>query len=179
MELHHLLHVYHLCRPEGLAEFLEEAVSLAMVFEGRTKVVLTGSPLALEDTALIEMLGERGVSVLPINCTGTAALEAVADAPPEDGDIVRHLALEAFHAPPCARARPNREVFERIGEAIRDSGASGLIVKALKFCDQWYTERVRMGNAFGVPVLVLDSVYSEGERGRLGGRLDAFLEVVG
>jgi benzoyl-CoA reductase/2-hydroxyglutaryl-CoA dehydratase subunit BcrC/BadD/HgdB len=96
----------------------------------------------------------------------------------EKTDLPGALALEAFMLPPCARARPNASVYRRIDETLASSGASGLIVKCLKFCDHWYTERERMNRSFDLPVLVIDSVYAEGGRESMLGRVEAFIETL-
>jgi len=98
--------------------------------------------------------------------------------PQKGGDLIRYLALRSFHKPTCMRARPNSAVYERIGRQLRETNAAGLIVKSLKFCDHWYTERERMRRTFDLPVLVFDSDYAEGGRERLLSRVDAFVEMM-
>jgi len=177
VDLHDLFHLLFVARPEGLADFFEEVISNAPPFPAARRVVLTGSPVALEDTVLLEELEARGIGVLPLNCTGLNSVEDT-DSPEVMDDPVRDLALRAFRRPPCARARPNNVVHDRIGATLRETRASGLIVKCLTFCDLWYTERERLRGAFGVPVLVFDSDYGDGGRERLLSRIDAFVEIL-
>jgi benzoyl-CoA reductase/2-hydroxyglutaryl-CoA dehydratase subunit BcrC/BadD/HgdB len=177
LDLHDLFHLLFVARPEGLAAFFEEVIASATPFHAARRVVLTGSPLALEDTVLLEELVARGVGVIPLNCTGLNAVEDIA-APTATADAVRDLALQAFRRPPCARARPNRAVHDRIGTTLRQTGSAGLVVKCLTFCDLWYTERERLRGAFGVPALVFDSDYGDGGRERLLSRIDAFAEIL-
>jgi benzoyl-CoA reductase/2-hydroxyglutaryl-CoA dehydratase subunit BcrC/BadD/HgdB len=177
LDLHALFQLLFVARPEGLAAFFEAVVAAAPPYAAAHQVVLTGSPVALEDTLLLEELEARRIGVVPLNCTG---LNAVEDGAPaiDTGDVVRDLALRAFRRPPCARARPNRVVHERIGETLRETRAAGLIVKCLTFCDLWYTERERLRGAFGVPALVFDSDCGAGGRERLLSRIDAFVEML-
>jgi benzoyl-CoA reductase/2-hydroxyglutaryl-CoA dehydratase subunit BcrC/BadD/HgdB len=177
LDLHHLFHLLFVARPAGLAEFFEETIAAAPPYRAAHRVVVTGSPVALEDTALLEELEARDIGIVPLNCTGLNAVEDC-EAPEATADVVRDLALRAFRRPPCARARPNRAVFERIAATLRETGASGLIVTCLTFCDLWYTERERLRGAFGLPVLVFDSDYGDGGRERLLSRIDAFTEIV-
>lgn len=178
--LHAMFHLYFICRPDGLAGFFDETISSAPPFPARGKVVITGSPIAYEDTVLFEVLDRRGISALPLNCTGLNSVEPRNDAISDiaDGRLVEQMALEAFWRAPCARSRPNAAVYERLKENIKTSGAAGVIVKCLKFCDLWYTERERMREELDVPVLVLDTVYAEGERERLISRVEAFIETL-
>lgn len=177
LDLHALFHLFFIARPFGLADFFEELLAAAGDFTPKLKVLLTGSPLTAEDTPLLEELEARGIGVIPLNCTGLNAVEYRGNVSGED-DLVRSLALSAFHLPACIRARPNSGVYDRIREAIRTTGASGLIVKCLKFCDLWYTERERMRNSFDLPVLVFDSDYAAGGRERLATRIEAFMEML-
>jgi len=177
LDLHALFQLLFVADPEGLAAFFEETIAAAPTFRPDRQVVLTGSPVALEDTVLLEELQARGIGVVPLNCTGLNAVEDGAPAT-TTGDVVHDLALRAFRRPPCARARPNHLVLERIGETLRETGSAGLVVKCLTFCDLWYTERERLRGAFGVPALVFDSDYGDGGRERLLSRIDAFAEVL-
>lgn len=178
LDLHHLFHLLFISDPLGLAAFFTDTMASAEPFRPERTVVLTGSPLAFEDTVLLEDLEARRIAVIPLHCTG---LNAVEDGPALVGpdDAVSALALQAFRRPACMRSRPNGEVYERITAAIADTGASGMIVKCLTFCDHWYTERERMRRTFDLPVLVFDSDYALGGSERLRSRIDAFAEMLG
>lgn len=177
LDLHAMFHLFFTARPFGLSDFFGEAIAASEGFRPSCKIILAGSPLTVEDTALLEELETRGIGVIPLNCTGLNAVE-YGDKLFEGDDQVMSLALAAFNLPPCIRSRPNSEVYSRILETIRTSGASGLIVKCLKFCDLWYTERERMRKSFDLPVLVFDSDYAGGGRERIATRIEAFLEML-
>ncbi len=176
VDLHAMFHLFFIARPEGMAGFFRKIIGESRGFDAGKSVVLAGSPLAHEDTGILEELEARGISIIPLNCTGLNAAEGIG--PVSDDDLPGSLAIQAFQAPACIRARPNAAVYERIAAVLRSTGASGLIVKSLKFCDLWYTERERLKRSFGVPVLVFDSDYAEGGKGRLFSRIDAFLEML-
>jgi len=176
-DLHAMFQLFFIARPYGLAEFFEEALASSDKFRSEKRIVLTGSPLTYEDSALLEELEKLGIGVVPLNCTGLNAVE-YGPLDIDTDDLISSLALSAFHMPACIRSRPNRDVYERIGLTIKETHASGLVVKCLKFCDQWYTERERMKQAFDLPVLVFDSDYASGGRERILSRLDAFMEML-
>jgi benzoyl-CoA reductase/2-hydroxyglutaryl-CoA dehydratase subunit BcrC/BadD/HgdB len=200
LDLHEMFHLFFIARPFGLAYFFKNLIANAPRFKPSRRVVLAGSPLAHEDTAVIARLEASGIGVVPLNCTGLNAVELPGGVIDEDYtpplppslrgvakpggvtsmkmELVGSLALQAFNLPPCIRARPNTPVYERIGRVIAETGASGLIVKCLKFCDQWYTERERMRRSFDIPVLVFDSDYAPGGMDRLESRIDAFIEML-
>lgn len=177
IDLHSMFHLFFVAKPEGLAVFFDDLIATAPVYANSKTIIVTGSPLALEDTVLLEDLEKRGYSVLPLNSTG---LNAVEDGPAvtSGDDMIRNLALRSFHRPPCMRSRPNAVAYDRIAATVKDVKPAGLIVKTLKFCDHWYTERERLRRTFDLPVLVFDSDYADGGRERLLSRIDAFVEML-
>ncbi len=177
LDLHALFHLFFVARPEGLGDLFNDLLAASPAYDSSGAIVLAGSPLALEDTVLLEDLESRGYSVLPLNCMG---LNAVEDGPEQRGELdpVRALSLRSFHRPHCMRSRPNREVYGRIAATVKEIRPVGLVVKCLKFCDHWYTERERLRRTFDLPVLVFDSDYAEGGRERLLSRIDAFVEML-
>ena len=177
LDLHSMFHVFFTARPKGLAEFFSNLIASSQKYKGSKTVVLSGGPLTREDTALLEELEARGYAVLPLNCTGLNAVQQV-EQTGTGKDLIETLSLAAFGMPTCTRSRPNTAVYTRIGETLKTSGAAGLIVKTLKFCDHWYTERERLRRSFNLPVLVFDSDYAEGGRERILSRIDAFLETL-
>lgn len=139
-----------------------------------TRVAVTGSSLAGGDDNVPALLDEYRAGYLPLGCTGLAGLPRTepADGSPEA------LGRAAFHDTLCIRNRPNERTFAWLRRTLEESGAHGLVLKTLTFCDLWYTEKVRLREAMPVPVLVLDGDYSTGETGRTGVRLASFLETL-
>lgn len=93
-------------------------------------------------------------------------------------DIIKELALLSFNSNICIRQRPNMAVYDRLKEMVRTEKCHGVILKSLKFCDLWYTEKERMKQEIGVPLLVLDTTYSDSERERIMNRVESFLEIL-
>lgn len=177
LDLHIMFHLFFIARPNGLAAFFENLINTYAGFKSKRNIVLAGSPLSFEDTALLETLEKHGFSIIPLNCTGLNSLEGL-DVPANNSDLPCSLAINAFNMPPCSRARPNDSVYKRISETLISAKASGLIVKCLKFCDHWYTERERMRRTFNIPVMVFDSDYAKGGNERVINRVEAFLETL-
>jgi benzoyl-CoA reductase/2-hydroxyglutaryl-CoA dehydratase subunit BcrC/BadD/HgdB len=128
--------------------------------------------VAPEDDLVPRVLEELGASMVPLHCSGRMIPlpeEPASGAPGE-------LAREYFGALRCARCRPDGETIAFLAGSVERYGCSGLILKALKFCDLWFSQRERLKEILGVPVLVLDTGYSPGEEERLSTRMEAFLE---
>lgn len=162
-----------IARPEGLAGFLESMAAASGPWSGRMRIAVAGGPMAAGDDAVPRLLEAAGISMVPLGCSGLQA--TLPDAEPVDGSP-GWLAREYFRASRCARCRPNDQVFDYLTWAVEEAGCRGLILKTLKFCDLWYTERERIRERMPVPVLVLDTSYAPGGRERLDTRIEAFLE---
>jgi len=177
--LHRLARLWAYARPGPFAAFLEKLTPVLPTFEARQKIILVGSVSCEEDDPLLEVLARHGVTPLPLTCTGLNALEGIVPlSAPEPDAIVEEAALRSFRSPACIRTRPNRRVYERILSTLEESGATGVILKTLSFCDLWYTEKERMRKNLPVPLLVLDTGYGEGSRDRALVRIEAFLETL-
>lgn len=178
LELHELLHLWTVCSPFGLKNFIEEMLYAAPRYEPTATVIMAGGPMAYEDTFMLEELERMNIAVIPLHCTGLNMLESERQIQDDIGDPIEAISNEAFWRPACARQRPNSGVFNRIRGEIESSGASGLIVKTQTFCDHWNTEKVRLHEAFDLPVIVIDTAYSEGEHQRQAVRIEAFIETL-
>ena len=179
LDLHMLIQLATLSRPEGLRETLEELAGLAREYSPSIRIALTGSILSMGDTQLLEILQQRKAAVIPLGCTGLQSFPFMGlNSLPASGSPA-DLAAEAFRSSRCIRCRPNDSAFDYIRDGIALTESSGLIVKTLKFCDLWFTERERFRDGMDVPVLVMDTTYGDGEALRQENRLEAFLETLG
>jgi benzoyl-CoA reductase/2-hydroxyglutaryl-CoA dehydratase subunit BcrC/BadD/HgdB len=176
VELHRISSLANFARPSVLLEHLLNVSSRAASRSAALRLLMAGSPVAEEDSLVFEMVSERGGVVVPANCSHmpTPCLEG----DPGSGGF-EELAREYFASIRCSRSRPNREMFEHLKSLAEAVGVDGVIIKALKFCDLWLTERERLRAAFERPVLVLDWTYSPGDAERLRNRIDAFLDTLG
>jgi benzoyl-CoA reductase/2-hydroxyglutaryl-CoA dehydratase subunit BcrC/BadD/HgdB len=178
LDLHWLFHFFHIARPDGLDGILTSLLEDAEPFSPEVRVVMAGSSVALEDVAILSVLQSRNVGVIPLHCTGMQSLPAFdLNGMPRSGSP-GDLADMAFRSIRCARSRPNEEMFCYIENGIAQTSSSGLIVKTMKFCDLWFTERERFRERITVPVLVIDTAFSPGETERQSARVEAFLETV-
>ena len=176
---HRLNQLYAWARPSEFLKLIKELAPKLPEFKPNLTVITTGSVLCNEDDTLIKILSERNVCSIPLNCTGlnmVEGLESVEDI--SDEELMPALSRIIYRMPSCIRVRSNKKVYDRIGEALEKTEAKGIILKALSFCDLWYTEKERMKRSFDVPVLVYDSTYGEGDIGRASTRIETFLEAL-
>ncbi|MCX6983904.1 MAG: 2-hydroxyacyl-CoA dehydratase family protein [Lentisphaerae bacterium] len=193
---HKIFHLFSIARPETMLAFLRK-LKLKISSTGKCrKIILTGSTLCLEDVFLIQLLQENDISVIPFYCTGLGAIEIYRSGKlkcstgilpvrikskfqkAHGSDVIKVLALLSFNSNICIRQRPNIAVYDRLKEIIKTENCDGVILKSLKFCDLWFSEKERMKQELGVPLLVLDTTYSDSEKERIRNRVEAFLEII-
>ena len=178
LDLHWLFHLFLIADPDGLAEILLGLLKRAEPFSPDCMIAIAGGPLALEDTWVLQAVQSKNAGVIPLHCTGLQMFPfGDLNGIPVTGTI-EELAGRAFGDIRCARSRPNTEIFQYINDSISDTSSDGLILKTLKFCDLWFTERERFRSSMNVPVLVLDTSYGRGDAERQRNRVDAFLETL-
>lgn len=178
LDIHWMLHLHHTARPELLAGFFRRILAEAPPYPSSRTVAVAGSSIPFQDTVLLRTLESARVSVLPLYCSGLQALPYRGLNRLPDGFDPGSLATEAFRSVRCARSRPNDGMFDFVESSVREHRAAGLVVRTMKFCDLWFTERVRFRERSLVPVLVMDVSFSSGEAERQMNRIEAFLETL-
>ncbi|MGI9862460.1 double-cubane-cluster-containing anaerobic reductase [Moorella naiadis] len=160
----------HIARGEGIAR------------KGAPRLLVTGTPMALPYWKLHHLVETAGAVIVgEETCTGTRYF---AGPVAEDGQSVeaqvQNLArrLTAIN---CACFTPNKDRVEDILRLAREARADGVIYFSLQFCQPFGVEGRLVEKALqeaGVPVLRLESDYSEEDAAQLKTRLEAFLEMI-
>lgn len=140
----------------------------------RPRLMLGGSILTDDDRWLLDSVEERADIVTDILCTGTRWF---AGEVPEEGAPLDRLARFYFGRP-CMHRRPNVELFEYAQELAREFRVQGLVYKTLLYCDPWNFEARRLQEALGIPMLHLDTDYSNENREQVRTRVEAFVETL-
>ncbi len=179
--LHKLVHAWMICEPSSFNKFLDDVSTSIPQKQFDKTIILIGGFVGYEDTAVIKKLSDMSIYPLPLNSTGLDPLEYWPEISNfnNDDSAIDFLCDSIFDAPVHVRTRPNGVMYERLFKAIKETKASGVVLKALTFCDLWYTEKVRMGELIDVPLLVISSGYGEGADAGLETRLETFAEQIG
>ena len=135
--------------------------------------------IQLEDYTILRLITDDNIGVIPLTSSGLNMAEGLEDVTNVPDDLlIAELSRITFRMPGNIRMRPNNEVYDRLLEVIKRTGAKGVIVKTLSFCDLWYTEKERLKQSLPVPVLVLDTGYAEGTDAQVQTRIETFLETL-
>jgi benzoyl-CoA reductase/2-hydroxyglutaryl-CoA dehydratase subunit BcrC/BadD/HgdB len=81
----------------------------------------------------------------------------------------------------CACFTPNEERLDDIVKLAKEYQADGVVHYNLQFCHTYANEAVKVENRLaeeGIPLLRIETDYSDGDTGQLRTRVEAFLEII-
>ena len=146
------------------------------------RIVVSGSPMAIPNWKLHQLLEESGAVVVgEESCTGTRYFNYLT--PANDGTVDGQLAAIADRQleTNCACFTPNDERLDDVVALARGWDADGVVHYDLQFCHTFANEAVKVERRLageGVPLLRIETDYSEEDVGQLRTRIDAFLEMI-
>jgi benzoyl-CoA reductase/2-hydroxyglutaryl-CoA dehydratase subunit BcrC/BadD/HgdB len=144
--------------------------------------MITGSPMAIPNWKLHHIVETSGAPVVvEETCTGVRYFEHLVDESQTalDGQI-RALA-ERYMQINCACFTPNPGRIEDILRLVKEYQVDGVIDYSLQFCNLYTTESYLVQQALkeaGIPVLHLETDYSEQDSEQIRTRVGAFLEML-
>ena len=171
--LQYILHLFRIADPTTLRKKIEKLLAVpGKKFKPEFTLLLSGSPITPGDDSVAETVEEMGGALIPVNCTGFQMFPEKK----EDDFSISSISTSYFNSMKCVRCRPNEKTFEHLIDELSNTGATGLIVKSLVFCDLWFTEKVRLKERIPAPVMVVDTGFSSGESERTAVRVEAFIQ---
>ncbi len=174
--------------------FAEKVNALCEELEGRTakgegvapadapRILVSGSPMAIPNWKLHRILEDSGAAVVgEESCTGTRYFSYLAAE--NDGSLEGQLEVIADRQleTHCACFTPNDERIADILTLARDWRADGVVHYNLQFCHTFANEAVKVEKALAeenIPLLRIETDYSDEDMGQLKTRVDAFLEMI-
>ena len=168
-----------------LADELEQRIKdgVSVVPAGTKRILLTGTPLAVPNWKLHNLIETSGAAVVCEEmCTGTRYFENLVD---ESGETLEdmYMALSRrYMKTNCACFTPNTGRIDDILRMVKEYHADGVIVASNKFCEYWSYERVIdtviLPRDFGLPVCSIEKEYINSASGQLRTRFQAFVESI-
>jgi len=153
------------------------------VFPAKTpRVLISGSPMAIPNWKLHHILETAGAAVVcEESCIGTRMFS---DLVPEKGGTVEEqlkAIADRYMQIHCACFTPNDERLDDIVRLAREYKVDGVVHYNLQFCHTYANEAVKVEKALakeGIPLLRVETDYSDEDAGQLRTRVDAFLEMI-
>ncbi|MGE5398537.1 MAG: double-cubane-cluster-containing anaerobic reductase [Chitinophagales bacterium] len=167
-----------------LAEELEKRISNKEgVFpEDALRIMVSGTPMAIPNWKLHHIIETAGASVVvEESCTGTRYFEHLVDESATDLEGQVRALAERYMKTNCACFTPNPGRVEDIIRLAEEYKVDGIIDVNLQFCNLYSTESHLVKQALAaqnIPVMHIETDYSEQDYEQLRTRVEAYLEML-
>ncbi|WP_312938597.1 double-cubane-cluster-containing anaerobic reductase [Oscillibacter sp.] len=167
-----------------LADELEQRIKDGMgVFpKGTKRILVTGTPMAIPNWKLHHIIETSGAAVVcEENCTGTRYFENLVDESGTTLDEQIHNLADRYMKNNCACFTPNTGRIDDILRLAEAYHVDGVIDANLKFCTLYDSEGRDVERAMkerGIPVLGLETDYTDTDAEQLRTRIGAFVEML-
>ena len=167
-----------------LADELDKRVEdgVSVFPEGTKRILLTGTPLAIPNWKLHHIIETSGAAVVCEEmCTGTRYFENLVDETQTTLEGQYQALSERYMKNNCACFTPNPGRIDDILRLAKEYKADGIIDVNLKFCCLYDTESYLVDRAMkdaGIPVLKIETDYTDTDAEQLRTRIGAFIEMI-
>lgn len=168
-----------------LADELDERVknNVSVFPAGTKRILLTGTPLAIPNWKLHHIIETSGAAVVCEEmCTGTRYFENPVDETQTTLEGQFRALSERYMKNNCACFTPNTGRIDDIIRLAKEYKVDGVIDVNLKFCCLYDTEGYAVEKALkeaGIPVLGIETDYTDTDAEQLRTRIGAFVEMLG
>lgn len=168
-----------------LCDELEERVKegISVFPKGTKRILLTGTPLAIPNWKIHHIIETSGAAVVGEEmCTGIRYFENPVDDSAKTIDGQVEALAERYMKINCACFTPNDARIDDILRLAKEYHADGVIDLNLKFCNLYDTEGYKVERALkeaGIPVLGIETDYTDSDTQQLSTRIGAFIEMLG
>ena len=169
----------------ALADELEQRIKdgVSVFPKGTKRILVTGTPMAVPNWKLHHIIETSNAAVVcEETCTGTRYFEGLVD---ETAGTLKeqYRALAArYMGINCACFTPNSGRIDDILRLAEEYDVDGVIDVNLKFCCLYDTEGYTVEKALkdaGIPVLGIETDYTDSDAEQLRTRIEAFIEMLG
>lgn len=168
----------------ALCDELDERVKNGVsVFEKGTKrILLSGTPLAIPNWKLHNIVETSGGAVVCEEmCTGTRYFENLVDESQTTLEGQIDALANRYMGIHCACFTPNNDRIDDIIRLCKEYKVDGVIDVNLKFCNLYDTEGFLVERELkkaGIPVLGIETDYTDSDVQQLRTRIGAFIEML-
>ena len=168
-----------------LCDELEQRIKdgVSVVKEGTKRILLTGTPLAVPNWKLHNIIETSGaVVVCEEMCTGTRYFENLVDETKTTVDEQIDALANRYMGINCACFTPNTGRINDIIRLAKEYKVDGVIDVNLKFCSLYDVEGYTVERALKeacIPVMGIETDYTDNDAEQLRTRIGAFIEMIG
>ena len=168
-----------------LADELEKRITdgVSVCPEGTKRILVTGTPLAIPNWKLHHIVETSGaIVVCEEMCTGTRYFENMVEENLPTLEAQYMALARRYMKTNCACFTPNTARFDDILRMVDEYKVDGVIDVNLKFCNLYDTEGFLLERTLkekGIPVLGIETDYTDADAEQLKTRIGAFIEMLG
>lgn len=144
------------------------------------RILVSGCPMAVPNWKIPYIVENTGAVIVGEElCTGERGSQNLVD---ETGNTVEELIdniVDRYFEIDCAVFTPNTSRIKHIKNMVKKYKADGVIHYSLQFCQPYAIESKPVEKQLeesGIPVLSLETDYSQGDAGQIKTRVEAFIE---
>lgn len=169
---------------DNLADELEQRLvdGVSVFPTGTRRILLTGTPLAVPNWKLHHIIETSGAAIVcEENCTGTKFFTNLVDESQTTLEGQFKALADRYMQINCACFTPNKARIDEVIQLARDYHVDGVINTNLKFCTTFKTEAPALERALeaeGIPVLDIETDYTDNDAEQLRTRVGAFVEML-
>jgi benzoyl-CoA reductase/2-hydroxyglutaryl-CoA dehydratase subunit BcrC/BadD/HgdB len=144
----------------------------------KSRIMISGNVMDRSD--LFQMIENAGAEV-PVADFYTASRYFERTVDEHESDPFMALAAAYLGAPRCSRTAAPDEIYDRISSNVKQYAIDGVVLTALKFCDQQLYDipgLLKRMETDRMPVLFLENDYVFSDRDRVRTRVEAFVEML-
>ncbi|MFC1963644.1 double-cubane-cluster-containing anaerobic reductase [Chloroflexota bacterium] len=146
------------------------------------RILISGSPMAIPNWKLHHIIESAGaVVVCEESCTGTRFFSELTRPTQSSLDEQLKAIADRYMNIHCACFTPNNERLDDVVQLAREYQVDGIVHYNLQFCHTYANEAVKMEKRLeeeGIPLLRIETDYSDADTGQLKTRIEAFLEMI-
>jgi benzoyl-CoA reductase/2-hydroxyglutaryl-CoA dehydratase subunit BcrC/BadD/HgdB len=150
--------------------------------KGTPRIVLSGCPMAVPNWKLPSIVESTGAVIVgEESCIGARGTQNLVQPEGETVEALVDRLVDRYFSIDCAVFTPNPSRSEHALQIAREAQADGIIHHALQFCSPYQMEAPRFEEAVesqGVPVLPINTDYSQEDVEQLRTRVEAFIEQI-
>jgi benzoyl-CoA reductase/2-hydroxyglutaryl-CoA dehydratase subunit BcrC/BadD/HgdB len=147
-----------------------------------TRVLISGCPMAVPNWKVPMIVETSGAVIVgEESCVGERGTQWLTDEKGETVDELLEAITDRYFKIDCAVFTPNPSRIDHVKDMYRRYNAQGVIHYSLQFCHPYTVESGPVEAALekaGIPVLRLETDYSQEDAGQLKTRIEAFRERI-
>ncbi len=141
------------------------------------RIMFAGSICSSNDRIIHNLIERDGKAVIvsDLTCSGIRWFKDKID---PNEDIFSSTCSYYYLNMVCPHRKPNYPLFDFAEEQFSGWRPDGIVIRTLEFCHPWSFEVKSFKDTFKIPVLHLDTDYSDSNTGQLRTRIEAFCEML-